>query len=86
MIVEILLKYKAEPNVKEYFDIGQKAPIHYAVQKNNYEVVAKLLEYGANPSIQDKKGFTALHYAARFGFKEIVNLLIANGADINLRD
>jgi ankyrin repeat protein len=29
---------------------------------------------------------TALHYAARFGFKEIVKLLMTYGADINLRD
>ena len=29
---------------------------------------------------------TALHYAARFGFKEIVKLLMTYGADINIRD
>lgn len=27
-----------------------------------------------------------MHYAARFGYKEIVKLLLTYGADINLRD
>ena len=29
---------------------------------------------------------TGLHYAARYGFKEIVNLLLAIGVDVNIRD
>jgi ankyrin repeat protein len=45
-----------------------------------------LLDAGANTTLGDKRGLTALHYAARFGFKEIVKLLLTCGADINLRD
>ena len=45
-----------------------------------------LLDNGASTIIGDKRGLTALHYAARFGFKELVKLLLAQGADINLRD
>lgn len=45
-----------------------------------------LLDSGANPTIGDKRGLTVLHYAARFGFMEIVKLLLKYGADINLRD
>jgi hypothetical protein len=41
---------------------------------------------GANPNEKDKRGLTALHYAARFGFKEITNLLLVYGADVHLRD
>jgi ankyrin repeat protein len=29
---------------------------------------------------------TPLHYAARYGFKELVNLLLATGCDVNIRD
>ena len=61
-------------------------PLHYAVEKNNYEITSLLLDNGANTTIGDKRGLTALHYAARFGFKEIVKLLLNHGADINLRD
>ena len=45
-----------------------------------------LLDNGANTTIGDKRGLTALHYAARFGYKELVKLLLTHGADINLRD
>jgi hypothetical protein len=44
------------------------------------------MDYGANPSLQCKKGFTALHYAARNGFIEIAKLLLNYGVDVNLRD
>lgn len=44
------------------------------------------MDHGANSSLGDKRGLTPLHYAARYGFKEIVKLLLTNGADINLRD
>ncbi len=45
-----------------------------------------MLDNGASTVIGDKRGLTALHYAARYGFKEIVKLLLTYGADINLRD
>lgn len=60
--------------------------MHYAVEKNNFEISNFLLDNGANPCLGDKRQMTALHYAARFGFKEIVKLLMTYGADINLRD
>ena len=72
--------------MQEYHDIGEKTPLHYSVEKNNYEMTGLLLENGANTVLGDKRGLTALHYAARFGFREIVKLLLTHGADINLRD
>lgn len=44
------------------------------------------MDNGANPTLGDKRGLTVLHYAARFGYMEIVKLLLKYGADINLRD
>ena len=70
-IVEILLKYKADPNRHEAHDVGEKTPLHYAVEKNAFEVCSKLLDYGANPNLKDKRGLTPLHYSAKFGFKQI---------------
>ena len=32
------------------------------------------------------RGWTPLHFAARDGYKEIVELLIAKGADVNAKD
>jgi len=33
----------------------------------------------------DKNGLTSLHHAAAEGHKEVVELLIANGADVNAK-
>jgi hypothetical protein len=54
---------------QEYHDIGEKTPLHYSVEKNNYEITNFLLDNGANTTLGDKRGLTALHYAARHGFK-----------------
>jgi ankyrin repeat protein len=43
----------------------------------------------ATPSLaqaSDAEGATALHYAALHGYRDIVRLLIAAGADVNARD
>ena len=85
-IVEILLKFKADPNIHEYFDVGECTPLHRAVERNQFTICQMLLEAGANPSAKSKLGFTALHYAARYGYKDIAYLLIASGVDIHARD
>eukprot|EP01016_Furgasonia_blochmanni_P003622 TRINITY_DN11417_c0_g1_i3.p1 TRINITY_DN11417_c0_g1~~TRINITY_DN11417_c0_g1_i3.p1 ORF type:complete len:264 (-),score=47.29 TRINITY_DN11417_c0_g1_i3:142-933(-) len=85
-VVEILLKYRADPNLKEYPDVGEYSPLHRAVEKNNIEICRLLLKYGANPSSQAKNGFTPLHVAAKNGFTECAELLLMHGVDVNLRD
>jgi ankyrin repeat protein len=50
-MIEILLKFKSDPNLAEYHDVGQKTPLHYAVEKNSFEICSMLLDYGANPSL-----------------------------------
>lgn len=44
------------------------------------------MEYGANPNIQDIWGRTALHFAAKDGHKNIINLLLVFGVDVNIWD
>jgi len=61
----------------------------YACISNRIDAVKSLLKRGARinaiPPGFDYAG-TALHYAALFGHRELVDLLIANGASLDIRD
>lgn len=60
--------------------------IHNAVCAADVEKVQALIAKGADVNAkEDEKiwGFTPLHYAVRFGYMEIVRLLLAHGADPN---
>ncbi|KAI2629253.1 ankyrin repeat-containing domain protein [Hypomontagnella submonticulosa] len=48
------------------------------VQDDRLDVVRILLCNGADPSIADKDGFTPLHYASKYGFLDVVKLLLAD--------
>lgn len=54
-IVEILLTYGANPNVKSK---TQETPLHYACQKGNVQKVVLLLKFGANVNSANKHGFS----------------------------
>ncbi|EFO19094.1 hypothetical protein LOAG_09400 [Loa loa] len=88
-LVEQMLKAE-DVCTRQAFDIPNAAfetPLYLAVQKNSLEVVAYLLEVGANPNHQTALPGqqTALHYAASNGMTEIVEILCASGkADVNM--
>jgi len=50
------------------------------------QVVDQFIANGGDPTIRNKAGFTALHIAAREGYKDMVKLLINKGVDPNIRD
>lgn len=56
------------------------------VINGNVEMVAYLLEHGADPAGHDDLGTTALHMAARKGNIQVVEMLLRHGADVNQRD
>jgi len=45
-----------------------------------------LLKHKPNINLQDSTGQTAAHYAALVGNSEILEVLLKNGADVNIRD
>lgn len=59
------------------------APLIDAVFAKAYNVVAILLRHGAVPYITLRDDGTPLHYAAVFGYMDIVRLLVKYGADYN---
>ena len=63
-----------------------KAPdisIHEAAALGNIEAVKQFLDSGTDVNAKDKTGGTPLDEAAGWGRKDIVELLIAKGADVN---
>jgi ankyrin repeat protein len=66
-----------------------KTPLQKAAEDNNFEIIKSLLEHPKNlVDAQDKFGYTALHRATQQANpdKEIINLLINNGADIGVKN
>lgn len=57
-----------------------------AILAADNDKIAKLLEGGASPNKATKDGKSPLHYAARLGSFDAVNLLLEAGAQVNPRD
>ena len=57
-----------------------------AALDGNIEAVKRHLAAGANVNAPNTYGWTALYWASSRGHKEIVELLIANGAYVNVKD
>jgi cytohesin len=65
-----------------------KAPdisIHKAVALGNIKAVKQHLATGTDVNTKDLTGFAPLVFAASIGHKEIAKLLIAKGADVNVK-
>ena len=58
-------------------------PLHLGALMGHADVLARLLDAGALPSIKDKRGRTALAYATKLGHEEARRaLLVAGRSDI----
>ncbi|MBA8667897.1 ankyrin repeat domain-containing protein [Holosporaceae bacterium 'Namur'] len=65
--------------------VGEWGVLHSAVSIKRDDIVKFLLSQpGINVNIRDYHGNTPLHTAADSGYTEIVKLLLAKGADVNL--
>jgi ankyrin repeat protein len=83
-LVEVLIAHKADVNAA---DTNGLTPLHYATLADNGKVAELLLIHGAHPDIRDKvDGNTPLIIAAGKGYKDVVEVLLANGADVNAAD
>ena len=66
-------------------DSSGSTPLHVAASNGHAEVVALLLEKGADPNAQNRLEVTPLHMAAKNGHLPVVEMLVAHGADVNAR-
>ncbi|KAK4561030.1 hypothetical protein LTR86_004985 [Recurvomyces mirabilis] len=83
-VVTILLRRGASPNQMEFdgvFPIWSVlqilgTPLHKAVALGKAEVVARMLEYGADPEKKDTAGKTARAMAIELGRDDILSLIV----------
>lgn len=60
-------------------------PLNNAILKGDIEVVKKFIEYGTDVN-EKSNGMSPLMIAARYNRVEIIKILLANGANLNLKD
>jgi ankyrin repeat protein len=80
----ILLKYKANVNVK---DDHKYTPLHLAACYGHLEIAKLLVENGAEIELKEEKGGeTALYTACKRGHLPIVKYLVSKKADVETRN
>jgi len=86
-IVEFLLDHGADTELEICTGHTPMMLAAWYAGDGKYETIKTLLEHGAKVNHkEDGDGSTALHYAAMYSGKEVINLLILYGADVNARD
>ena len=83
-LIELLIKSGARVN--EVDDNGKSALMYAIISSSDIEVVKFLIDNGANVNLKSNDSETALMNAYIRGTKELVELLINSGADVNLID
>lgn len=88
-LLKFFLERGQSPDEKNHFG---KTPLMYAAQFNQLESAKVLLQYGADPNATTTKpldncnytlrthNITPLHYATRYASKQLIELLLENGA------
>ena len=76
-VLSCLIKNGADVNVRAR---DTCTPLMTAIKQGRVGVATFLVQHGANMTLIDKNGFTALHHATSF---EVLSCLIRNGADVN---
>ena len=81
--VRMLVARGADVNAKQ--PSQNQTALMWAAAEHHADVVGILIEAGADLRAHTKKGFTALHFAAREGDLESTRMLLAAGVNVNVR-
>ncbi|WP_074408371.1 MULTISPECIES: ankyrin repeat domain-containing protein [Aquimarina] len=89
MTVGLVLANDPVKNLNAYkvakTEIINVSPFCISIAKGDYEMVKKMVELGSEVN-KFSEGMTPLMYAARYNRLEIIKLLVANGAKINIKN
>ena len=81
--LRLLIAAGADVNAKE--PLQHQTALMWAAAEHHPEVVRMLIDHGADTQARTRKGFTALHFAAREGELEGARLLLGAGVNVNIR-
>ncbi|ARF02832.1 SWPV1-273 [Shearwaterpox virus] len=81
--VELLLYYKADPNIKTIY---QKSPLDYSILENKFDITKLLICYDADVNSMDLFKNTPIHYACKIKDDSFINILIENNADVKAKN
>jgi ankyrin repeat protein len=83
VVARRLIAKNVEVNAKSWFG---NTPLHYAIKSEDVgeDMIGLLIDKGANTNAENSEGQTPLDIAISKNRKEIIELLIAKGADISL--
>src|SRR5271157_3726002 len=84
--VNELLKENYGADGPDWGDIKMDTPLHRAVTTRHIDIVATLLNAGANINRIGRNGSTPVYLAAHYGRIKILELLIERGARLMKRD
>lgn len=80
--VTYLLEKGANPNLRSRNNMSN-LPIHAAAAGGNREILAMLIDRGADINARQHGGWTPLHSSAQSGDAETVKLLLSRGAEVD---
>lgn len=81
--VRMLVARGADVNAKQRSQ--SQTALMWAAAEHHPDVVATLIKAGADPHAHTRRGFTALHFAAREDDLETTRLLLGAGVNVNIR-
>ena len=81
--IRMLIAHGADVNAREPAE--NQTALMWAAAEHHPDVVRALIDAKADLRARTRKGFTALHFAAREGDLEVSRLLLASGVNVNIR-
>lgn len=84
-----IVKYLVQNGVVaiDELDVQGNSALHAACKTDMpLDLIALLVDNGAEVTLKNKNGNTPLHFAARIGYADIIEFLLEKGADINARN